>query len=96
MLILLALNLPVTSKALANQLPQLLGLAVPVADIHHKKQRILLKGELTSPINPKPGCRFAKRCIHAKEECFRKQPELREIYPGPVVACHYVEEINPI
>ena len=70
--------------------------AVPVADIHHKKQRILLKGELTSPINPKPGCRFAKRCVYAKEECFRKQPELREIYPGHVVACHCVEEINQI
>lgn len=70
--------------------------AVPVADIHHKKERILLKGELTSPINPKPGCRFAKRCIYAREACFQDQPVLREICHGHTVACHFAEEINGI
>ncbi len=68
--------------------------AIPEPDIHKKKKRIILKGELTSPINPKPGCRFAPRCIYAKEACFQKGPELRELEPGHVVACHYAEEIN--
>ncbi len=68
--------------------------AIPEPDIHKKKKRIILKGELTSPINPKPGCRFAPRCIYAKEACFQKEPELRELEPGHVVACHYAEEIN--
>ena len=71
--------------------------AVPVADIHHKKQRIPLTGEITSPINPRPGCRFAARCIYARERCHTEGPELREAWPsrpGHVVACHFAEEIN--
>ena len=67
--------------------------AVPVADVHHKKERILLKGELTSPINPKPGCRFAARCAYATERCHREQPGLEEIHPGHWVACHRVGEL---
>lgn len=70
--------------------------AVLVPDIDHKRERIILRGELTSPINPKPGCRFAARCIYAKDDCFTVEPELREILPGHVVACHYVEEINDL
>jgi len=68
--------------------------AVPVADIHHKKKRILLTGELTSPINPKPGCRFAARCPYATDHCKKEEPMLEEIMPGHVVSCHYVREIN--
>lgn len=68
--------------------------AVPIADIHHRKKRVLLKGELTSPINPKPGCRFAARCIYAKDECHKVNPRLEEVMPGHVVACHFVREIN--
>lgn len=68
--------------------------AVPVPDIDHKRQRIQLKGELTSPINPKPGCRFAARCIHAKPECFEKNPEIEEVAPGHFVRCHCVRELN--
>ena len=67
--------------------------AVPVADVHHKKERILLKGELTSPINPKPGCRFAARCAYATEHCHQEQPGLEEIHPGHWVACHRVGEL---
>ncbi len=67
--------------------------AVPVADVHHKKERILLKGELTSPINPKPGCRFAARCAYATERCHQEQPGLEEIHPGHWVACHRVGEL---
>ena len=62
--------------------------AIPVADIHHKRERIILKGELSSPINPSPGCRFAKRCIYAKPECFQKEPPLVEVRPNHFVACH--------
>lgn len=68
--------------------------AVPVADPHHEKKRILLKGELTSPINPKPGCRFASRCLYATEECFRTSPAVEEITPNHFVACHNVRSIN--
>lgn len=66
--------------------------AIPVLRIGAKKDRILLKGEITSPINPKPGCRFAPRCEYARPECFEKSPELREIEPGHKVACHFAEE----
>lgn len=68
--------------------------AVPVPDIHVKKQRILLHGELTSPIDPKPGCRFAARCPYAKEICMQQQPEFREVRKEHFVACHFVDEIN--
>lgn len=66
--------------------------AIPVPDIHSKKKRILLKGEITSPINPKPGCRFAPRCEYAKECCFKESPELKEMEPGHWAACHFSEE----
>ena len=68
--------------------------AIPIADIDRPIQRILMKGELTSPINPKPGCRFAPRCPYATEACFQTEPELREVQPGHFVACHKVEESN--
>ncbi|MDO4492453.1 MAG: ATP-binding cassette domain-containing protein [Clostridia bacterium] len=68
--------------------------AVPVPDIDHKRDRIRLKGELTSPIDPKPGCRFAARCMYAKPECFARDPEIREVLPGHFVRCHFVDEIN--
>ena len=62
--------------------------AVPVPDIHKKTERIILKGELTSPINPRPGCRFASRWIYAREECRQKEPVLEEVEPGHLAACH--------
>ncbi len=67
--------------------------AIPVPDIHAKKQRILLKGEITSPINPKPGCRFAARCIYATEECTKEQC-IREVTPGHFVSCHCAENLG--
>ncbi len=70
--------------------------AVPVPDIDRKKQRILLRGEITSPINPKPGCRFAARCNYAKPRCFEENVEPREVCKGHKVACHFVEEINEL
>ncbi|WP_308752488.1 oligopeptide/dipeptide ABC transporter ATP-binding protein [uncultured Anaerotruncus sp.] len=68
--------------------------AIPRPKLHQKQERILLKGEITSPINPKPGCRFAPRCVYAKENCFCEQPQLQEVACGHHVACHYVREIN--
>ena len=70
--------------------------AVPVPDVHHKKQRIALKGELTSPIDPPAGCRFASRCPYAKDKCFNKNPEPEIVGNNHMVACHYVHEINQI
>lgn len=68
--------------------------AIPIPKININRKRILLKGELASPINPKPGCRFAPRCLHAYDKCFEEQPTLEEILPEHYVACHRVEEIN--
>lgn len=67
--------------------------AVPTIDVHHKRERIVLKGELMSPINPKPGCRFAPRCPYAAEECLKPQ-KLEEVEPGHFVSCCRVREIN--
>ena len=69
--------------------------AIPSVDIHNPMQRIRLKGEITSPINPKPGCRFAARCPYATEAC--KQPQvLEEIEPNHFVSCCRVREINDL
>lgn len=62
--------------------------AIPVPSLEKKKERIILKGEITSPINPKPGCRFAPRCNFAVERCFKEEPQLKEVTPGHCVACH--------
>jgi peptide/nickel transport system ATP-binding protein len=69
--------------------------AILSVDIHHKREKILLKGEVVSPINPKPGCRFAPRCLYAHEGC--SEPlKLAEVVPGHFVSCHRVREINGI
>lgn len=66
--------------------------AIPVPRLREKKGRILLKGEITSPIDPKPGCRFAPRCAYAKDCCFKESPELKDIGNGHKVACHFSDE----
>lgn len=68
--------------------------AILVPNIHLEKKRIIMQGELSSPINPKPGCRFANRCPYATEKCKAESPDLEEIEPNHFVACHYVREIN--
>lgn len=67
--------------------------AIPSVDIFNQPKRIMLKGEITSPINPKPGCRFAQRCPYAECRCHEKV-ELTEIAPGHRVACCKAREIN--
>lgn len=64
--------------------------AIPIPDPDAARNRILLQGELSSPINPKPGCRFAQRCTNVTEECFKVDPQLSEVAPGHFVACHAV------
>ena len=67
--------------------------AIPSIDIDHPNKREILRGELTSPINPKPGCRFAARCKFATEKCLEAQ-EQQEVSPGHFVRCCRVEELG--
>ena len=66
--------------------------AIPSVDIHHPNKREILKGELTSPINPKPGCRFAARCPHATEACGQPQVQ-EEVSKGHFVTCCRIHEL---
>jgi oligopeptide transport system ATP-binding protein len=70
--------------------------SIPIPDpvATRKSNRIILEGQVSSPINPPPGCRFASRCRYAQEKCTRVTPELRELEPDHWVACHFAEEIN--
>ncbi len=67
--------------------------AVPRINLESKVSRIVLKGDVPSPVDPKPGCRFAPRCWMACEDCFNGvTPELTEAAPGHFVACKYAHE----
>jgi len=69
--------------------------AIPSIDIHKPKNRIIIKGELVSPIEPQPGCRFASRCQYAIEQC--KEPQkLEELLPNHFVSCCRAREINKL
>jgi peptide/nickel transport system ATP-binding protein len=65
--------------------------AVPVPRIHNRQERLLLRGEITSPINPEPICRFANRCNYAMPICSKEEPCLIEVEPDHFVACHIVK-----
>lgn len=67
--------------------------AIPSVDVDHPMQRIQLQGEITSPITPKPGCRFAARCPHACEACAQPQTA-EEVLPGHFVQCCRCRELN--
>ena len=67
--------------------------AIPSIDLDNPMRRVELKGEITSAINPKPGCRFAPRCPYACERCHQPQV-LEEVEPGHFVSCCRVREIN--
>ena len=66
--------------------------AIPVADPDIKMDRVLLKGEISSPINVPEGCRFAKRCSYAREDCEQKKVKFIEKEAGHFVACHLYSE----
>ncbi|MDR0851152.1 MAG: ATP-binding cassette domain-containing protein [Clostridiales Family XIII bacterium] len=70
--------------------------AIPVPDIDVKRERVLLCGELTSPIEPKPGCRFANRCPHSEQACRLEEPVMEELLPGHFVACRRARDLNGI
>ena len=61
--------------------------AIPVPDPDYEVDRVLLHGELTSPVNPVPGCRFAKRCPYVSDACRKADIPLKEVEPGHFVAC---------
>ena len=61
--------------------------AIPIPDIHHKMERILIKGEVTSPIEPPDMCRFSSRCNDCMDKCRASEPALVEVSPGHFVSC---------
>jgi len=64
--------------------------AIPVPDLRNRRQRIQLKGEITSPVNLPEECRFAKRCTCCTEECWKRESPLIEVSPNHFVACHNI------
>ncbi|MFO1464504.1 MAG: dipeptide ABC transporter ATP-binding protein [bacterium] len=69
--------------------------AVPIPDPSIRREKIILKGDVPSPINPPSGCVFRTRCPYAQEVCAEKVPALETLGPGHRVACHLVKEIKP-
>lgn len=67
--------------------------AIPVPNIRREKKRVLLQGEIYSPLDPQPCCRFASRCPYATEQCRKQDPILEEIAPEHFVACHHAKEL---
>ena len=67
--------------------------AIPIPSIHVKREKILMKGEITSPVEPAPGCRFAPRCPYATDICRQQMPPLQEVLPDHFVACHNLENV---
>ena len=66
--------------------------SVPTIDLEKAQEIQTIAGEITSPINPKPGCRFAASCPHAMEACFARQPEMHEVSANHFVACHLLDK----
>jgi peptide/nickel transport system ATP-binding protein len=82
------------SELYANPLhpyTQALLSAIPVINPENKKERIILQGDVPSPINPPTGCRFCSRCFKELDQCKHKAPELKEVSPGHWVSCHLFE-----
>ena len=73
------------TEALLSAIP------LPDPDVEATRRRILLKGDIPSPVNLGPGCPFASRCPHAKPICREQQPALKEVAPGHYAACHEAE-----
>ena len=65
--------------------------AIPIPSTHNRRQRIVLRGEVTSPIDPEPICRFKARCDHCIGQCDVDEPSLIEVEPNHFVACHLIK-----
>ena len=70
--------------------------AIPIADpkIARTSQRIILEGDVPSPLNPPSGCRFRTRCPYADERCTAEKPEWKEVATGHYCACHHLDKCN--
>jgi len=66
--------------------------AIPIPDPDKQRNRIILPGDVPSPVNPPPGCRFHPRCPHATDICKEQEPPLRELDKDHLVACHHAEK----
>lgn len=69
--------------------------AIPLPKFGKKRDRIILEGDVPSPIEPPEGCRFQGRCLYRQDICKEKTPELRELEPGRSVACHFARALVP-
>ncbi|MBR0185684.1 MAG: ATP-binding cassette domain-containing protein, partial [Synergistaceae bacterium] len=67
--------------------------AIPLAKLDVQRERIILEGDVPSPIEPPSACRFAGRCRYAKEICRNTPPALKEVMTGHYAACHFAKEI---
>jgi oligopeptide/dipeptide ABC transporter ATP-binding protein len=90
----LASNKKILSKPLHPYTQALLS-AVPILDPDKKKQRIILKGDVPSPVNPPSGCRFHPRCFKAMEVCSRVEPSWAEVEPYHFAMCHLYPACEP-
>jgi oligopeptide transport system ATP-binding protein len=70
------------TQALLSAIP------IPDPDESHSKERIVLEGEIPSPINPPSGCRFRNRCKYATAKCAEQEPRIKDVGGGHMVACH--------
>ena len=68
--------------------------ASPIPDPTSRRERIILKGDVPSPIDPPPGCRFHTRCLYAENVCSAQEPQLREVRENHVAACHFAGSVG--